>query len=145
MENLFMVGTDIPNFTQAGQQARQWVNELAEDLNWDVRRAYHLLRSVLQALRDWLSPEEMADLSAQLPTLVRGIYFEGWKPSETVWERRKDAFILRIECDFSHNLENPDAAVAAVFRLLDRHISHGEIVQVRNSMRKSLRELWPAD
>jgi uncharacterized protein (DUF2267 family) len=34
--------------------------------------------------------------------------------------------------------------VRAVFRLLDRHISHGEIAQVRNSMRKPLRDLWPA-
>lgn len=140
-----MVGATVPNFVQAGQQARQWVDELAEDLNWDVRRAYHLLRSVMQALRDWLSPEEMADLSAQLPILVRGIYFEGWKPSATVGERKKNAFIMRIESDFSHDLENPDVAVAAVFRLLDRHISHGEIAQVRNSMKKSLRELWPSD
>ena len=75
-----MVGATIPNFVQAGQQAWQWVDELAEDLNWDVRRAYHLLRSVLQALRDWLSPEEMADLSAQLPTLVRGIYSKAGSP-----------------------------------------------------------------
>jgi uncharacterized protein (DUF2267 family) len=36
-------------------------------------------------------------------------------------------------------------AIGAVFNLLERHVSHGEIVQVRNSMRKSLRELWPAD
>jgi uncharacterized protein (DUF2267 family) len=142
-----MGGTSIANFTQAAQQAQQWVNELSEDLNWNERRAYHLLCTVLHALRDWLSPEEMTDLSAQLPVLIRGIYFEGWKPLETpVWERKKKDFITRVQNAFSDDLLNdPDAAVAAVFRLLDRHISHGEIVQVRNSMKKSLRELWPAD
>ncbi len=142
-----MAGTSMVNFTQAAQQAQQWVNELAEELNWNERRAYHLLRCVLHALRDWLSPEEMADLSAQLPVLIRGIYFEGWKPLDTpVWERKKEDFIERVQDAFSDDLLNdPDAAVAAVFRLLDRHVSHGEIVQVRNSMKKSLRDLWPAE
>jgi uncharacterized protein (DUF2267 family) len=141
-----MAGTSMVNFTQAAQQAQQWVNELAEDLNWNERRAYHLLRCVLHALRDWLSPEEMTDLSAQLPVLIRGIYFEGWKPLETpVWERKREDFIERIQDAFSDDLLNdPDRAVAAVFRLLDRHVSHGEIVQVRNSMKKTLRDLWPA-
>jgi len=142
-----MSGTSIANFTQAAQQAQQWVNELADDLNWDERRAYHLLRCVLQTLRDWLPQEEMVDLSAQLPSLIRGIYFEGWKPLETpVRDRKKADFIGRVQDAFSDDLMNdPDAAVAAVFRLLDRHISHGEIVQVRNSMKKSMRELWPKD
>ncbi|MEI5681790.1 DUF2267 domain-containing protein [Mesorhizobium sp. CCNWLW179-1] len=141
-----MAGTSMVNFTQAAQQAQQWVNELAEDLNWNERRAYHLLRCVLHALRDWLSPEEMTDLSAQLPVLLRGIYFEGWKPLETpVWERKKEDFIERIQDAFADDLLNdPDRAVAAVFRLLDRHVSHGEIVQVRNSLKKTLRDLWPA-
>lgn len=134
------------NFTQAAQQGQQWVNELAEDLDWSERRAFHLLRCVLHTLRDWLPPEEMTDLSAQLPVLIRGIYFEGWKPRTTpVLERSKEDFIERVQDAFSDDLLNdPDAAVAAVFRLLDRHVSHGEIVQVRNSMKKSLRGLWPA-
>jgi uncharacterized protein (DUF2267 family) len=49
-----MGGTSITGFTQSAQQAQQWVNELADYLNWDKRRAYHLLRCVLHALRDWL-------------------------------------------------------------------------------------------
>jgi uncharacterized protein (DUF2267 family) len=141
-----MTHTGISNFTQAAQQAQQWVNELAEDLNWDNRRAYRLLRSVLHAVRDGLSPAEMTDLSAQLPVLVRGIYFEGWQPRESrAWERNKDDFVTRVTVDFADDLPgDADAAIAAVFRLLDRHISQGEIAQVRNSMRKSLRHLWPA-
>jgi uncharacterized protein (DUF2267 family) len=141
-----MSGTSITNFAQAAQQAQQWVNELAEDLGWTQPRAYHLLRCVLHALRDWLSPEEMTDLSSQLPVLVRGIYFENWKPLDTpVRERKKEDFIARVEDAFSGDMLNdPDEAARAVFRLLGRHISHGEIVQVRNSMRKPLRDLWPA-
>lgn len=142
-----MGGTSIPNFTHAAQQAQQWVNELAGGLNWDEKRSYHLLRCVLQAFRDWLPQQEMADLSAQLPVLIRGIYFEGWKPLEApVWDRSKEEFIARIQGAFSDDLPNdPEAAVTAVFRLLDRHVSPGEIEDVRNSMKKTLRDLWPAD
>ncbi|TIO71909.1 DUF2267 domain-containing protein, partial [Mesorhizobium sp.] len=86
-------------------------------------------------LRDWLSPEEMADLSAQLPTLVRGIYFEGWSPAKPASGRTKRDFVIRVRNGFGYEAEvDIDKAIAAVFRLLDRHISHGEIVQVRSSM-----------
>ncbi len=137
----------MTNFNHAAQQAQQWVGELADDLTWNENRAYHLLRCVLHAVRDWLPQEEAIDLSAQLPALIRGIYFEGWKPLDTpVWNRTKEDFLNRIRDGFADDLlADPETAVAAVFRLLDRHISHGEIVQVRNSMKKSLRELWPAD
>lgn len=140
-----MAHTGATNFSQAAQQAQQWVNELAGDLGWEERRAYRLLRGVLHALRDSLTPEEMSDLSSQLPILVRGIYFEGWQPLQVlVRDRKKEEFVARIEKDFTDDpLNDPDAAIAAVFRLLDRHISQGEIVQVRQSMRKSLRQLWP--
>lgn len=141
-----MNGTILSNFTHAAQQAQQWVNELAEDLDWDERRAYRLLRSVLHALRDWLSPEEMTDLSAQLPVLIRGVYFEGWSPNDgQARERKKKDFVNRVQDDFADDiLYDGDVAVAAVFRLLDRHISQGEIDDVRNSMKKSRRQFWPA-
>jgi uncharacterized protein (DUF2267 family) len=142
-----MGGRMSANFTEAAQHAQEWVNDLADDLGWDQRRAYHLLRCVLHTLRDWLQPEEMADLAAQLPALVRGIFFEGWRPADSpVLERKKEDFMARIQEAFSGDLlDDPDEAVAAVFRLLADHISHGEMIQVRNSLKKPLRELWPAD
>ncbi|MEI9412239.1 DUF2267 domain-containing protein [Mesorhizobium salmacidum] len=134
-------------FNHAAQQAQQWVNELAKDLGWSEPSAYRLMRSVLRTLRDWLSPAETADLSAQLPVLVRGVYFDGWKPSpEPACERKKRDFITSVRASFGYDDEiDFDIAINAVFTLLERHISHREIVQIRSSMKKSLRELWPAD
>ncbi|HTN09635.1 MAG TPA: DUF2267 domain-containing protein [Acetobacteraceae bacterium] len=142
-----MSSTSIPSFTQAAQQAQSWVNELAEDMGWDERRSYRLLRCVLHALRDWLPPAEVVDLSAQLPVLIRGIYFEGWEPQQSpVWDRSEDRFIERIEVAFGDDeLDDPERAAVAVFRLIDRHVSRGEIEDVRNSMKKALRKLWLAD
>lgn len=141
-----MSHTSIPSFSQAADLAQHWVNELAADLDWDEKRSHRLLRSVLQTLRDWLSPEEMADLAAQLPVLVRGIYFEGWSPRHGLEpDRSKQEFVGRVQDAFTDDsLDDPDTAISAVFRLLDRHISAGEAVQVRNSMKKALRRMWPA-
>lgn len=141
-----MSHTSFAGFTHAAQQAQHWVRELAKDLGWSEPSACRLLRSVLHTVRDWLSPAEMADLSAQLPVLVRGIYFEGWNPSAPAPERTKRDFIVSVRNSFGYDEEiDFDVAISAVFKLLDRHISHGEIVQVRNSMKKSLRNLWPVD
>lgn len=139
------MNTAISGFTHAANQAQQWVNELSDELGWNERRAYPLLRAVLHALRDWLTEEEMADLSAQLPELIRGVYFEGWKPSEApALDRGKGEFVARIQNDMANDpLGEPDLAIAAVFNLLDRHIDQGEVAQVRKSMKKALRQLWP--
>jgi len=144
-EEAGMTATTIHSFAHAAEQAQRWVNELCADLGWSDRRAYRLLRSVLHTLRDWLQPDEMADLAAQLPLLVRGVYFEGWSPTgASTAERSKADFIARIDAAFTDDpISDTEAAIAAVFRLLDRHVSTGEIDQVRSSMRKSLRKLWP--
>lgn len=139
------MNTTISGFTQAANQAQQWVNELSADLGWSERRAHRLLRAVLHALRDWLTQEEMADLAAQLPALLRGIYFEGWKPSAApAGDRRKEEFVRRIEQAMAGDPpDDPDRAIAAVFALLERHLDAGELLQVRNSMKRALRQLWP--
>lgn len=141
-----MTHTSIPAFSQAAEQAQHWVNELARELDWNQPRAYRLLRAVLRTLRDWLQPEEAADLSAQLPPLIRGIFFEGWNPAKSPsWVRTKDDFVAIVEDELADDrINNPDAAIAAVFGLIDRHISQGEAEDVRNSLRKGLRHLWPA-
>ncbi|TIO54811.1 MAG: DUF2267 domain-containing protein, partial [Mesorhizobium sp.] len=89
----------------AAEQAQQWVNELAKDLDWNEQSAFRLLKSVLHTLRDWLSPEEMADLSAQLPTLVRGIYFEGWSPAKPASGRTKRDFVISVRNGFGYEAE----------------------------------------
>lgn len=136
----------IHTFTDQAEEAQHWVNALCQDLDWgNDKRGYHLLRSVLHALRDWLPPEELADFSAQLPVLVRGILFEGWDPAALpVADRSREGFFARVRAELSdHLLDFPDEEVAAVFKLIDGHISCGEAQQVRVALRKSLQNLWP--
>ncbi|TGT72034.1 MULTISPECIES: hypothetical protein [unclassified Mesorhizobium] len=66
--------------------------------------------------------------------------------NEPAWERQKSDFVICVRNSFGYEPQiDTDKAIGAVFRLLDRPISHGEIVEVRNSMKKSLRQLWPEE
>lgn len=129
----------------APQVVAEWINLLCDDLDWDEKgRAYLLLSETLQAVRDYLSVDEAADLAAQLPLIIRGIYYTGWDPSRTpVHPRGKADFLDRVSQKFNKQpLEDPERAVAAVFDLLRRKISMGEFEQVINAMRGDLQELW---
>jgi uncharacterized protein (DUF2267 family) len=129
------------------QKTQVWLNDLMQELGWENQphKAYLALRTVLHALRDRLTVEEAIQLGAQLPMLVRGFYYEGWtlkkKPHK---ERHKEQFLDHVREAFRDDVTvNPQQVVRAVFRVLQRHTSPGEIDDVKHVMPKSLQELWP--
>jgi uncharacterized protein (DUF2267 family) len=123
-----------------------WLNEIMEERGIaDKHAAYLALRATLQALRDRLNVDEAAQLGAQLPMLVRGFYYEGWNPSKTpTKERHIEQFLAHVERNFggTTNLKAEDAA-RAVFALLDRKVSAGEIDDIVAALPEELLELWP--
>jgi uncharacterized protein (DUF2267 family) len=137
---------EIETFSNTLQKTREWLRELMKDLGWqDEHKAYLALRSVLHALRDRLTVEEAAQLGAQLPMLVRGFYYEGWDPTgKPVRERHQERFLAGIK-DHFRNDEGvfADKLARAVFKLLSKHISGGEIKDVKHTLPVELRDLWP--
>jgi uncharacterized protein (DUF2267 family) len=128
------------------QLSHIWINDLDERLGWNNKpRAYRLLKAVLHALRDCLQINESADLAAQLPGLLRGVYYEQWRPAITpVKKRGKADFLARVEDSFRADpISNPAQAVMAVFELLSEKITPGEIEDVRRALPQDLRNLWP--
>ena len=123
-----------------------WINDLDERLGWENKaRTYRLLRAVLQALRDRLQVNEAADLAAQLPSLLRGIYYEQWRPAKTPLKNRSKAdFTAAAEDSFKTDaLEKPAQAIMTVFDLLSEKITGGEVDDVRHALPEDLRNLWP--
>ncbi len=128
------------------QITNEWIHQIDEMVSWeDSNRSYRLLRVTLQAIRDVLGVDEAAQLAAQLPLFIRGVYFEGWDPSGTpVRLRDKPDFIARVcEAFTGDQLDDPEAAVGIIFSFLNTRISAGEINDIRGSLRKSLRDIWP--
>ena len=115
------------------EKTHLWLNELAAELGTDDRRyAYRTLRAVLHALRDRLTVDETAQLAAQLPELIRGIYYEGWDPSRTpATYHDSKPFLDRIAAEAMLAGESEASfAAEAVMDLLRHHVSAGELEQV---------------
>jgi len=143
-----MSAVGLEGIDQAVQQAHVWINDLDKRLGWDNKpRAYRLLKAVLHALRDHLQVNEAVQLGAQLPTLIRGVYYEQWRPAATpVKERHVEEFIVRVDRAFTQDpMADTSEAVTQVFEMLSERVSAGEIADVRQSLPAALRALWPAE
>lgn len=139
-----MTTTRVDIIDRSVEKAHVWINDLAEELGTeDQHEAYRVLRAFLQTLRDHLPVDSAAHLSAQLPLLIRGVFFEGWDPSRTP-ERARDvaSFLSRIasEARLAGETEASFAATAAA-RVLNRHVSTGEGENLLKVLPQHLREL----
>ena len=125
-------------------KAEVWINEIRRELGIDdEERAYLALRSGLHALRDRLTVEEAAHLAAQLPMMIRGLFFEGWHPGgKRARLRSKESFLEEIESEMPRGRLEATRVAHAVFRVLDKHVSQGQIDNVRHSLPRPIAELW---
>lgn len=130
------------------QKTNVWLRDVNCELSWfTFQRGYLALRAVLHALRDRLSTSEVAQFGAQLPIFIRGVYYDGWTPSRTLIKSRgKELFLRQVQAEFAHT-RNPDidaeAVTRAIFRVLCKHISGGELEQVKHLLPHGIREFWP--
>jgi uncharacterized protein (DUF2267 family) len=140
-----MSATGFKGFDTTIQTTNIWLDEILKELGWsDRQRAFHALRAVLHTLRDHLSVDEVAQLSAQLPLLVRGVLFEGWRPAhKTVKERTRDEFVAHISESFALDLSgtHPRQIVRAVLAVMERHVSSGETASLIHVLPAGIREL----
>jgi uncharacterized protein (DUF2267 family) len=123
------------------QKANIWINEMAGEMGTeDEDRAYSVMRAYLHALRDRLTVDEAAQLAAQLPQLIRGIYYEGWDPSSTPVRYHKfPEFIDRMADETPFNdAGDASKAINAAASVLRRHVTEGEIEDIRSTLPKDL-------
>ena len=126
------------------EQAHVWINDVADEFGTDDRQlAYRMLRAFLHAVRDRITVEESAQLAAQLPLLVRGIYYEGWRPATTPQSYRdRETFLRRIADEARlDGLTEASYAAQAAMATLRRRVSEGEIDDVLAILPGDLREL----
>src|SRR5207247_6061474 len=136
-----MSTTGLEVFGGTVQKANSWLHDLMQVLQWaDKHKAYLALRATLHALRDRLTVDEVAQLGAQLPMLIRGFYYEGWDPSgKPLRARDKEQFLSHI----ARVLPDEDAIEAervarAVFAVLAYRVTDGEIEDVRHVLPKEI-------
>jgi uncharacterized protein (DUF2267 family) len=140
-----MSANGLEVFDRTLQITHIWLDEIIEDLGTDRQTAWRVLGAVLRALRDRLPPGLSAHLSAELPLLVRGAYFDQWRPGEETLKLRSFAeFLERVSAGLAHGkpIGSLDAT-RAVFAVLGRHLDPGQIEKVSHVLPADLRAFWP--
>jgi uncharacterized protein (DUF2267 family) len=125
------------------QKTYRWIRELDEELGGVGRQeSYQVLRGFLHALRDRLIVDEAAQLAAQLPMLVRGLYYEGWDPSRAPQKMRREEFLETFARQAAMDAyQEALPALRAAARVMRRHVSPGETADVLGILPQEIREL----
>jgi uncharacterized protein (DUF2267 family) len=140
-----MSATGLDVFDKTLQTTNIWLNEIMADHGPDRQVAWHILGAVTRALRDRLPPDLAAHLGAELPLLVRGTYYDRYRPSQTPDKTRSlDEFLAHVGDELkSVRPVNSGDAARSVFRVLSRHVDLGQSAKVRAALPKEIQALWP--
>jgi len=112
----------------------------------DRHHAFSTLRAVLHALRDRIGPESAGHLGAQLPMLLRGLFYEGWDPTgKPTKERHEAAFLAHIAKELPRaDVIEVEQGVRAVLDVLSKHVDRATAVKLAGMFPKELRKFWPS-
>ena len=139
-----MSATGLDVFDKTLQTTNIWLGEIMDRIGSDRHTAWKVLSTVLHQLRDGLPVDLAAHLGAQLPLLIRGVYYDQFTPAKLPSGcDTPEAFRAEVaEGLRDARPVDPDEAIAAVFALLDRHLSPGQIAKLRNALPIGLRMIW---
>jgi uncharacterized protein (DUF2267 family) len=138
--------TAISDLDSAVRATEDWIDDLMQRLGWrDRGRVYLALLTALHALRDVLPRDEAVILGAQLPALLRGLYYEGWHPGARPPARGRSTFLERIH-DGLHRDPGVDAEQVArcLLALLAARLPAAELEDAKAATPHELHNLWPS-
>lgn len=129
-------------FDHAVHTANTWLTDIATALDTDdIHLAYRALRAWLHALRDRLTVDSAAKFGAQLPEILRGIYYEGWDPSKTPIKYGADEFTLRFAQEARIATKDAHKLINAATRGLADHLSPGQLDETLAQLPAHMRAL----
>lgn len=137
----YMNDTGFEEFDNTIQRTNEVLKEIEAAFGWEKRRnqSYAALRAVLHALRNRLTVQETVQLGAQLPMLIRGMYYEGWNPAKVPEKLNKEEFLQEIRQEFPFSIEgNIEGVIGVVLTALSKHISFGEAEDIVSVLPKDI-------
>ncbi|MDX1646756.1 MAG: DUF2267 domain-containing protein [Longimicrobiales bacterium] len=135
---------NVPQLRRATQQTQEWIKELSNSTVFEApEQAYSYLRAVLHALRDRMTVEEATHFAAQLPMMVRGFYYEGWRPALAPNDyETADVFYERVKESLGGTPGLTAVRVAegtrAVMELLESKVDPGQMKHLSDQLPKGV-------
>ena len=130
-------------FDKVMAKTRQWLKEIELELGFtNPNDAYRALRAVLHAVRDRLPVRESTEFASQLPMLMTGMYYNGWTPMDKPMKMRNmDEFLDHVARQLPKGMD-PMRVAQGVITVIERHVTAGEIKDVRRNFPEKMQELW---
>jgi len=140
-----MSRTGVDSLDRSIDKTNAWLADVAANFGTEDRRlAYRVTRSWLHTLRDRLPVPIAAHIAAQLPELLRGVFYEGWNPSKVPVKYSKDEYIARFAKDAQiHQTEVPRAG-RLVTSAFGKHLSAGAMNEALGALPADIRRLVAA-
>jgi uncharacterized protein (DUF2267 family) len=138
-----MAGTTVISLDRSVQLTMEWMHGIRNELGWDDdERVYDATKAVLHAVRDRLPIEESAKFSAQLPLVMKGIYYEQYDPTgKPLTIRSREEFLELVRSNFTGALD-AEEAVRGVMRGLSRKMGKDALEKVALHMPGNIKDLF---
>jgi len=127
------------------QKTHEWIARIAESMHMENRDAHKSLRAVLLSLRDRLPVDLAVHFGAQLPMLIRGLYYEGWEPSKVPVKMSRQEFLDAVrEKIVAGRVIDPVETTQTVLAVIGGYIGAGEMQKVKQSFPQDMQPLFPS-
>jgi uncharacterized protein (DUF2267 family) len=139
--------SNVGVFDASVRESNGWLEDVMRESGLDERQALIALRAVLHAVRDATTVRQSTYFVAEMPALIRGIYFEGWDAGRApATDHDSRSFFARVRSALG-DLGSDDRDVAriarAVFHVLERRIPEAA-TKIKRMLPRELHELWPS-
>lgn len=142
-----MSSTGLDVFDKTVQTTNLWLKEIMEDeaIGPDKQLAWRVLGAVLRTVRDRMPVELAAHLGAELPLLIRGAYYDQFRPEILPGrERSREAFLQMIGAELAASRPvNVERATRAVLSVLSHYVNPDQVAKIRETMPAEVRAIWP--
>ena len=137
--------TNVSSLDASIQKTIAILRDIEDEFGWTERRqqSYAIVRGVLHALRDRFTVEQAAHFAAQLPLILQGVFYEGWRPANLPLRMHRTDFLDHIRSEFPFSLEiDFEGLVSYALQVILEHMSPGEAEKIRKKIPADIAELF---
>ncbi len=137
-----MSATGVYSIDSSITRTNSWLADIADSLGIDDRRlAFRIARAWLHVLRDHLTVDAAAGFAGELTEVLRGVYYEGWKPAEVPVRSSAAEYARRFAHEARIRDEQVAAAASVITAVARRHLAPGVVDRAFAVLPPTIREL----
>jgi uncharacterized protein (DUF2267 family) len=129
-------------FNHALHTANTWLADVGAALGTrDRHYTRGVVRAWLHTLRDRLTVDAAAKFGAQLPELLRGVYYDGWEPNKVPAKYNVEQYIERFAAQASIPAVQVPTTAATVTEVMADRMSPGQVRETLAELPTDLRAI----